>query len=248
MKLGLYYRDSYAFSRFKNIENTHSLECASRDIMYLLKVPYILSEPIARGTKHCDQGLLSSKLRDSLSDTHFDLLFGRINEMWQQMCRSQWVASWVMMGPSLVLVTVLTALSFPISEYKTVQFKDHSPKFIRLSLSLSGSSTRHKRRQRCASWTFTRRFGDRYGTWIVTELGMYMAIWNAEYGRMVLIIFWRLLAPRGELHRWVGVIWLVFSFLFPRGWRQFFGSVGWRVTNPNSLIDILRVFIQRLQA
>jgi len=44
--LGLYYRDSYAFSRFNNIENTHSLECA-RDIMYLLKVPYILSEPIA---------------------------------------------------------------------------------------------------------------------------------------------------------------------------------------------------------
>jgi hypothetical protein len=42
MKLGLYYGDSYAFSRFNNVENTHSLECASRDIMYLLN--YILSE------------------------------------------------------------------------------------------------------------------------------------------------------------------------------------------------------------
>ena len=54
-----------------------------------------------------------------------------------------------MMGPSLVLVTVLTALSFPISEYETVQFEDHSPEFIRLSLSLSGSSTRQKRRTMC---------------------------------------------------------------------------------------------------
>jgi len=42
-----------------------------------------------------------------------------------------------MMGPSLILFTVLTALSFPISEYETVQFEDHSPEFIRLSLSLS---------------------------------------------------------------------------------------------------------------
>ena len=32
--------------------------------MYLLKVPYILSEPIARGTRHCDRG--SFPLRDSL--------------------------------------------------------------------------------------------------------------------------------------------------------------------------------------
>ena len=55
----------------------------------------------------------------------------------------------VIMEPSLVFITVLTALFFPISEYEMEPFEGYSSKFIRLDTSLSDSGAGHKRRQRC---------------------------------------------------------------------------------------------------